>query len=94
MFNRIKDWFKPVLLRSELISSNEQEVICWIEVADGLRIKVNLPPHSIDHLGLSEGDEFMWGLYRKRAFPVTETAKERTEHERIRQELEQLNNEI
>lgn len=89
LLKRLFDLFKPVLLRSELIFADENEVMCWMEIDEGMRVRVSLPPHCVDHLNLRTGDEFMWGLYRKRAYSVRETV----ECERIKKELEDIENE-
>lgn len=80
------DTEKP--FQAELIQYNDQESLCWIEVADGIRVRAKVPTPLIKAALLDEGDEFLWYPTSLKVKKVeTEDGKERNH---IIEELEIL----
>lgn len=58
---------KASYLNAEFIRAAGDMCECWIDVAEGFRVRANIAGRSLRGLELSEGDEFLWS-------PETETA--------------------
>jgi hypothetical protein len=80
-------------IRGELITIGEHEAQCWMEVAEGMRVKATIPTQAIRGLELAAGGEFLWDVANKCALlPVQEP--ESIERRRLRSSLYALKEEF
>jgi hypothetical protein len=80
-------------LKAEFIQSADAVSECWVEVAEGIRIRTAIPNSDLSTLALSTGDSFRWSSSRHIATEM-EDENVRVETERLAAEIRELNREF